>query len=577
MERCALVSPGRFGGRRRLDALRVLVLPPAALLFFPACAGAPAADPVPPATAAPPAATPSVCDDWGTRDFFRSASPEDVGECLRAGADPNGNPHRFPLAPLFVAARETPHPEVVSLLVGAGAEMDVRAPGGITLLHEAVAGSSGTEGNGHSGVVTALVEAGADPNAGDLDGVTPLHWAAEARNPAVVAALAEAGADPNARDLDGVAPLHLAARSQNPAVVTALVEAGADLEVRDRSGVTPLELAWSDALAFPAHPLGDHSPMTVVRELLRLQGVGSVDAAVAARLLEAGADPNTRGGRGLTPLYWAVRRTVNAAVLGALLEAGADPNAPTANGVTPFETAAAYSKPEVIRLLAAAGADVNRRNPANGSFPLHRAVVGEEPASRVAALLDAGADPRVRNADGNTPLHWAVRFSRNAAVVGALLEAGADPRVRNADGNTPLHLAAPAGDSAVISLLAGAGADWKARNDQGETPLDAARRHGDRPAAPQPGADAGSDSIAGTGDPPCEFDHLDFFSQRRASPQSVRDCLAAFAQAGRPFPFQGTELLDLAKTVERVLQWGRSREDRPLPGGGRGSQQAPRR
>ena len=237
MERCALVSPGRFGGRRRLGALRVLVLPPVALLFFPACAGAPAADAVPPATAAPPAATPSVCDDWGTRHFFRSASPEDVGECLGAGADPNGNPHRFPLAPLFVAARYTPHPEVVSLLVGAGAEVDARARGGITPLHEAAAE------NAHSGVVTALVEAGADPNA---------------------------------RDLDGVAPLHLAASSGNPAVVTALVEAGADLGVRDRSGVTPMELAWSDAVDFP-RPFGDHNPMAVVGELLRLgaDGLGS--------------------------------------------------------------------------------------------------------------------------------------------------------------------------------------------------------------------------------------------------------------------------------------------------------------
>src|SRR5262249_5827195 len=55
-------------------------------------------------------------------------------------------------------------------------------------------------------------------------------------------------------------------------------------------------------------------------------------------------------------------------------------------------------------------------------------------------LLESGADPDAAAAGGVTPLHRAVR-NRCSAAVAALLDAGADPRLPNDNGSTALDLA----------------------------------------------------------------------------------------------------------------------------------------
>jgi len=54
-------------------------------------------------------------------------------------------------------------------------------------------------------------------------------------------------------------------------------------------------------------------------------------------------------------------------------------------------------------------------------------------------LVAAGADPNARDEFGSTPLHGAV-FADAADATAALLDAGADARLRNADGETPFDL-----------------------------------------------------------------------------------------------------------------------------------------
>ena len=234
---------------------------------------------------------------------------------------------------------------------------------------------------------------------------------------------------------------------------------------------------------------------------------------LALQLLAAGANLNARDRSGGTPLNKAADH-VSAALAGALLEGGADPNPPAGRGKSPLETAAWSGNPEVIRLLTAAGAEVNRRN----------------------------------RDDGSTPLHTAVFSAYSASRVGALLEAGADPRLRNAAGDRPLHIAARRQDTVVASLLMNAGAELNARNGTGETPLEVARLH-NAPVARklvELGADPGSEEIAWIDKPPCGT--IDWVVLGNSPPESVRDCLDAGAHVEEPIWFDRTPLLYLAET-----------------------------
>jgi hypothetical protein len=110
-------------------------------------------------------------------------------------------------------------------------------------------------------------------------------------------------------------------------------------------------------------------------------------------------------------------------------------------------TAAAYQD-EIARALIARGADVRARN-RRGAQPLHEAAVGD-PASAhwnpeaqvrtIKSLIAAGADVNAVDRDAATPLHRAAR-TRCAAAATALLDQGADPRLKTKGGSTPLKLA----------------------------------------------------------------------------------------------------------------------------------------
>jgi ankyrin repeat protein len=162
--------------------------------------------------------------------------------------------------------------------------------------------------------------------------------------------------------------------------------------------------------------------------------------------------------------------------LGALRAAVDDP-ADIPNGAMPIEIGtclvyAIYSSPlAFIRELLDLGADPNADTgdgfpPLIAALSCLRAAPGSPPRTDaldiVALLLRFGAVPNRHGIHDYTPLHMAVS-QRDPQAVAALLEEGADPRIRTRidDYQTPCEMANAAGLSEIARMLAAAELQWE--------------------------------------------------------------------------------------------------------------------
>jgi RNA polymerase sigma factor (sigma-70 family) len=107
----------------------------------------------------------------------------------------------------------------------------------------------------------------------------------------------------------------------------------------------------------------------------------------------------------------------NSALAALLLDAGADPDARTRGGQTPLHVAALVDRPAIVAQLLAGGADPNVAAD-HGLTPLHFAVIRDRRAI-VTQLLSAGADGALPDRHGRTPLDWA-RLKGYEELVGLL-------------------------------------------------------------------------------------------------------------------------------------------------------------
>ena len=115
-----------------------------------------------------------------------------------------------------------------------------------------------------------------------------------------------------------------------------------------------------------------------------------------------------------------------AAVEALLQHAGADPDAMAEAGWGPLHLASRHADPGILRVLVAAGADIELRDQVNGWTPLLHAIhVRNGPA--VAALVEVGADVNRTGKGGITPLIMASGYGMTGTVR-LLLDSGANPR-----------------------------------------------------------------------------------------------------------------------------------------------------
>ncbi len=390
--------------------------------------------------------------------------------------------------------------ETADLLIRAGARADATNDLGVTPLWVACT-------NGSAGMVARLLAAGADPNIAPATGGTPLMRAVRTGNAGAVESLLAAGADVDAREGSrGQNALMWAVTRRHPTVAQLLIDRGADLEARTQLSrqlvLTCCQENNTDGNGSVWIDQGGFTPLLFAARL------GDLDAA--RLLLAAGAHVDVATPEAATALVVAAH-SGHGALAALLLENGADPNAAGA-GYTALHAAVLRDDPDLARALLAHGANPNARllrgTPARrggadfafnkhwlGATPLWLAA-GFHQAALVQVLAAGGADPLLSRNDGTTPLMAAAQGESpralfqdaspvfppgeerpTLAVVRMLVERGADVAAVNAAGDTALHRAASKRFDAVVRFLADHGAVLDARDERGRTPLACAVRH----------------------------------------------------------------------------------------------------
>ena len=399
---------------------------------------------------------------------------------------------------------------LVRRLLAAGANPNAANDHGVTPLALACENAS-------AAIATALLSAGARPNAAAVSGETPLMVAVRAGALEVVDALLARGADVNAKEPShDQTPLMWAVSRGHDRIVQRLIAAGADVRARSRvrrrtvqlntrygdqnsvRGVIEMDLGGFTPILFAARvgTVDSASQLIAAGANVNDQAPGGTSAlvvaahsgngAVAALLLERGADVNAAEA-GYSPLHAAILRG-DAPLVRALVARGADPNVPLAKGTpsryyskdwafnetlvgaTPIWLAARFGEPDMMRALAAAGADLagtmkdgttvlmsaivptrgvgtfragDRRERYQGPADVAAKGEGEDEEialHAVAAALDLGADVNAVNNDGDTALHMASALALNS-VVQLLVDRGAKLDVKNKRDVTPLGMA----------------------------------------------------------------------------------------------------------------------------------------
>ena len=235
---------------------------------------------------------------------------------------------------------------------------------------------------GNIEAVKQHLAAGTDLNTKNRMGWTPLHNAAGVGQKETVKLLITRGANVNAKDKDGVTPLDAA---------TGLKQTETASILRKHGGKTKMELEVTEPVAEP--PTAKAPDISIHDAAL----VGNIEAV--KQHIAAGADVNTKGLLGMTPLHEATQNGHNE-IAELLIAKGADVNAKSFFDETPLDYAKRH--PETADLLRKHGG----KSGAEDSIHLASKLGNIE---AVKTHLAAGTDVNARMINGWTPLDNAIQ------------------------------------------------------------------------------------------------------------------------------------------------------------------------
>jgi len=391
--------------------------------------------------------------------------------------------------------------EAVDLLLGAGADSKAANRYGVQPLSLAAE-------KGNAAVIERLLRAGADPDTSMPEGETALMTAAREGKVDAIKILLVHGAHVNARDnFRGQTALMWAASRNNVDAVRMLVEFGADVKARTNNAPRSTDRRSDSGNTFSS------PPPTGFTALLFAVRAGQLDATKA--LIEAGASANDTVSNGESALVVAAANA-HWEVADYLLDKGADPNMAGAGWNAlhqivrerrpnigfgtpgPIPTGQVDSI-EVIKKMIAKGANINARMTKNGMKDGQRNRLNRLGATAfflaakntdvevMKVLAAAGADATIPAADKTTPLMVASGLmiwnpgEDGGSLLGQedeVLEAvkmcvdmGDDVNAINMYRETALHGAAYRGVNSVVEYLVAKGAKLDAKDMRGWTPL----------------------------------------------------------------------------------------------------------
>lgn len=199
--------------------------------------------------------------------------------------------------------------------------------------------------------------------------------------------------------------------------------------------------------------------------------VSTGNTDIVSYLLSAGANPNSIGERGMTPLQRASRFNM-LSIATLLLDHGADPNYTGIDGSTSLMLASNWNHAIIVELLLSKGASINEVM--EGGWTALMFACDQCHVSIVNVLLQAGANPNVCTDSGKwAPIHSACSKSGdNTSILISLLSEGADPNAATSSGATPLILATKYQLVNIVDILLSLQlSTLDSQTDRGWTPL----------------------------------------------------------------------------------------------------------